>query len=158
MKEILHFLLSDLWPLWHSGSYFPYIKPSGSAWHPWQPGMWSSWQQMLCCFGKKKSAALGRNKGLVTSICPLPLYKSPAAAKESAGTNGRDSEQPFRAKTLCFDLKLTLTNWGDAVFELMNRGKGDDPQQRVLISLIFVLMGQICLWCESHRRKRSSMN
>lgn len=53
-SENLRFLLCDLWPLWHHGSYFPYIKLNGSAWHPWQPGMWSSWQQMLCCFGKKK--------------------------------------------------------------------------------------------------------
>lgn len=51
-------------------------------------------------FWKEKSEALGRNKGLVTSICPLPLFKRPAAAKEHAGKNGGDMEQPIRAITL----------------------------------------------------------
>lgn len=65
---------------------------------------------MLCCFGKKKSEALGRNEGLVTSICPLLLFKRPAVAKEHAGKNGGDPEQPIRAITL-FQMLVKIYNF-----------------------------------------------
>ena len=90
------------------GSYIPYIKHGGLAWHPWKPGMWSSWQQMLRCFGKKKkeSKAWGNNNGVGVINMPSAALRETTSSKTTGWLKWRTNWAAHDRQILGMELEM----------------------------------------------------